>query len=98
MERSIITSPFILQRWLFTLPIPKVLSIDCETTDLKYTKLDIVGWSMCDGKRACYVDVRNKYRDRLLGLLKYYLSEFDPLVIFHNAPYDIMVLRKVGVI
>lgn len=101
MKREIIQSPFVLRHWLYgdcLKPPPRIIALDTETTSLRYINLDIIGFSLCDGKKACYVDVRNKYRDKLLGLLSYYLIEYDPLVIMHNAPFDLMVLRKVGVV
>ena len=99
MEKTIITSPFILRHWLFGgEKVPLVCSLDCETTSLKYLELDIIGFSLCDGKRACYVNVQSKYRQKLLDILSFYLNEYDPLVIMHNSAYDICVLRKVGVL
>ena len=101
MKSEIITSPFIFSHWLYgqgRREPPTRIAIDTETTSLVYTKLDIVGFSLCDGKRSCYVDVVNNHRHRLLSLLSFYLTEYKPLMIFHNAAFDIMVLKKVGVL
>lgn len=76
-------------------------SFDCETTSLKYIDLEIVGFSICDGKQACYVDL--KYAEQFepkqafLDILKFYLSE-SQLVIFHNSSFDLQVLKKYGVV
>ena len=101
MKREIIDSPFILRHWLYGQGCrepPKIIALDTETTSLKYLELDIIGFSLCDGKRACYVNVQSKYRQKLLDILSFYLNEYDLLVIMHNSAYDICVLRKVGVL
>jgi len=74
-------------------------TLDTETTDLSYCKLELRGFSFCDGSRACYVNVwENSERDAILGVLKDCLENhlaFQKL-IFHNAPFDLKVLHKVG--
>lgn len=95
MKKEIITTPNALREWLPRNNNP--IALDTETTSLKYLELDIVGFSLCDSKKACYVHLA-EHRDELLGILSYYLNEYEPLVIMHNSPFDLMVLKKVGVI
>lgn len=95
MKRDIFTFPFLFRHWL--LECGTTIALDTETNSLNYLDLDIVGFSICDGKQACYVDLRGKYREELLGLLQFYLIEKCKLVIMHSAPFDLKVLKKVGI-
>jgi len=63
---------------------------------LNWLDLEIVGFSICDGTQACYVDILPKYKKELLQILDYYISEAK-MVVFHNFPFDGMVLRKEGI-
>lgn len=97
MKRDIIDSPFIFKWWLSKLK--PVWSLDTETTSLNWLDLEMIGFSICDGKQACYVILNahnGKYKQELLGILEYYISEAK-LIVFHNASFDMMVLRKVGI-
>jgi len=98
VERDYITTCAQFQKWVEGIKSDK-LALDTETTDLSYCKLNLRGFSLCDGKRACYVNVwENSERDTVLGALKDCLenhSAFQKL-IFHNAPFDLKVLHKVG--
>lgn len=73
-----------------------IYAFDCEATSLDWLDLEIIGFSICDGKQACYVDIHKKYKKELLMILDYYLSEAK-MVIMHSAPYDMMSLRKEGI-
>ncbi|MCH8286905.1 hypothetical protein IIB79_10315 [candidate division KSB1 bacterium] len=64
---------------------------------LDYLDLEIIGFSLCDGRQACYVDIKRRYKKELLMILDFYLSECR-MVIFHNAAYDLMALQKEGII
>ena len=76
----------------------KTASFDTETTDLNYLKLDICGFSLCNGGEACYVDlVNNSERNALVGLLYYVMSHKIKALILHNAPFDMKVLYKIGI-
>ena len=95
VSRDIFDSPFLFKRWCEKLK--PVFSADTETSSLHWLELDIIGFSLCDGKQACYVNLTgNKYRQELLDILKEQIDK-SKLVIFHNAPFDIGVLRKVGI-
>ena len=97
MKRDIITSATIFKQWCSRLR--PVFALDTETTSLNYLDLEIIGWSICDGKQACYVDLLWPHVDRykLLRILDYYIGEAE-MVVFHNAPFDMMVLYKEGII
>ena len=73
-----------------------MFSLDTECTSLSWLHLEITGYSVCDGVQACYVNITPEHKQELLNILEYYLSEAK-LVIMHNAAFDMMVLRKVGI-
>lgn len=81
----------------FCSKLKPIWALDTECTSLNYLDLEIIGFSICDGKQACYVDIKRKYKKELLMILDYYLSE-SKMIIFHSAPYDMMSLRKEGII
>ena len=80
----------------FCSKLKPIYSLDCETTSLDWLDLEIIGFSIADGKQACYVDIKPRYKKELLMILDYYLSEAK-MVIMHNAPFDMMVLLKEGI-
>ncbi len=94
MKTSVITKPTEFRDWCSNLK--PIWSLDTETTSLDWLDLEIIGFSLCDGTQACYVDIKRKYKKELLVILDYYLSEAK-MVIMHNAPYDMMSLRKEGI-
>jgi len=98
VEREYITaySQFVL--WVRAIRSNK-MALDTETTDLSYCKLDLRGFSLCDGERACYVNVwENPERNAILELLKDCLENHPAFqkLIFHGAPFDLKVLHKIG--
>lgn len=106
MKKCIIKTPeeFIS----FCVGLKPVWSFDCETTSLNYLDLEMIGFSICDGIQACYV-VLSEYNERervytnsvhkaqILCTLDFYLNEAK-LIIMHNAPFDMLVLKKEGII
>lgn len=98
LEKSYITTLVDFKVWVKGIKSDK-LSLDTETTDTNYYKLDIMGFSFCDGQRACYVNVwENPERDSILDFLRDSLAwqpAFQKL-IFHGAPFDLKVLHKIG--
>ena len=95
ITKDIFDSPFLFRKWCEKLK--PVYACDTETTSLHWLELDLIGFSLFDGKQACYVNlVSNKYRQELLDILKEQIDKAK-LVIFHSAPFDLMVLRKVGI-
>ena len=95
MRTSIITKPADFKDWMSH--CRDTFALDTETTSLDWLDLEIIGFSICDGKQACYVDIKRRYKKELLMILDYYLSEAK-MVVFHNASFDMLVLRKEGII
>lgn len=73
-----------------------IFSLDTETSSLKWLELEIIGLSICDGKQACYVSIDINNRKEILNILQYTINEAK-LIIFANAAFDLMVLRKYGI-
>lgn len=94
LKKDIIDSPFLLKHWCAKLR--DTWALDFETTSLNWLDLEVIGFSICDGKQACYVVCNTKYKHELLDILEYYISEAK-LIIFHNFAYDNMCLRKEGI-
>lgn len=94
MRTQIITTPAEFRDWCSNLK--PIWAFDCETTSLNWLDLEIIGFSICDGKQACYVDIHLRYKKELLMILDYYLGEAK-MVVFHSAPFDCMVLLKEGI-
>ena len=94
MKRSVIIKPSDFKEWCSKLK--DVWAFDCECTSLNWLDLEIIGFSIADGTQACYVDIHRKYKKELLMILDYYLSEAK-MVVFHNFPFDGMVLKKEGI-
>lgn len=96
MKRDIITSTFLFKKWCANLR--PTWAFDTETTSLNYLDLELIGFSICDGKQACYVDLLWDYVDKkeILKILSFYIGEAE-MAIMHNAPFDMMVLKKEGI-
>ena len=94
MVTKVITTPNDFRYWCSNLK--SIWAFDSETTSLDWLDLEIIGFSLCDGKQACYVDIKPRHKKELLMILDYYLSEAK-MVVFHNFPFDGMVLKKEGI-
>ena len=94
MKKNIIKIPNEFRDWMAVLK--DVWAFDCETTSLNYLDLEMIGFSICDGTRACYVPTPSIYKKELLMILDYYLHEAK-MVIMHNSPFDMMCLKKEGI-
>lgn len=94
MRRDIFDCPFLFKYWMSKLK--STWSLDTECTSLSWLDLEIIGFSICDGVQACYVNCDSKYKQQLLDILEFYIMEAE-LIVFHNAAFDMMVLRKEGV-
>lgn len=102
MKRSVVTTPSDFKDWMSN--CRDIFALDTETTSLDWLDLEIIGFSICDGKQACYValpsssavDIKHRYKKELLMILDYYISEAK-MVVFHSAPFDLMVLKKEGI-
>ena len=74
-----------------------VLAIDTELTDINWLTMEIAGMSLCNGLKACYIDLLdNPERDDILELIKMQLGDTKEFIM-HNAPFDLMVLNKYGI-
>ena len=82
-----------------------MFSFDCESTSLNWLDLKMIGFSIADGKQACYVTLlkqsdnivlSTKYKKELLSILDYYIQE-SKMIIMHNSPFDTMCLKKEGI-
>jgi len=70
---------------------------ELEKQGLDYCLLEIEGLSLCDGRKACYIDlVNNKNITSLLSLLKPVFNNASTIVA-HNIVFDMKVLHKYGV-
>ncbi|KKN73132.1 hypothetical protein LCGC14_0404410 [marine sediment metagenome] len=94
MKTSVIKTPNDFKDWMIN--CKDIFSLDTECTSLNWLDLEIIGFSLCDGTQACYVDIHRKYKKELLMILDFYLSEAK-MVIMHNASFDCMVLLKEGI-
>lgn len=101
MRTQVITKPSEFKEWMSK--CKDIFALDTECTSLDWLDLEIIGFSLCDGVQACYVILENpilypplKYKKELLMILDYYLSEAR-MVVFHSAPFDMMVLLKEGI-
>lgn len=71
-----------------------VMSIDFETTSLKYTEMKIVGFSLCNGKEVCYVGMTSSEDFYLSNELKGLIQNTNDLIlIMHNAVFDMKCLQ-----
>jgi len=94
MKTSIITKPNEFRDWMSH--CKDIFSLDTETTSLNWLDLEMVGFSICDGAQACYVDIQRRYKKELLMILDYHIGEAR-MVVMHNSPFDMMVLKKEGI-
>ena len=94
MKKAIIKNPNDFRDWM--VKCKDVWAFDCETNSLNYLDLEMIGFSLCDGKQACYVVLNPSNKESMLELLDYYIQEAR-IVVFHNAPFDMMVLKKEGI-
>ncbi len=74
------------------------IALDFETTSLSYLELEINGWSICNGKSACYVDYAdNPEQNELLDLLKDVLKDKVQFLSAHGVVYELKVMHKYGI-
>lgn len=102
----LITAVNDFEEFLIYLSREEVIAVDTETTGLEVFGKDyIVGISISLPKADyhCYIPVRHNLEDEQLSAtfvfncLKYYLENPAIKKIFHNAKFDIHMLRKEGI-
>lgn len=91
MEKTFITTEKQLKIWLANFDAT-VFSLDLETTGLEYG-CEIEGVSICDGKKACYIDYEKIGAEYLYVIAKL-LEHQATGIIFHNAAFDLRVLKQ----
>ena len=94
MKTLVITTPNDFRDWMAN--CKDIFSLDTECTSLNWLDLEIIGFSICDGKQACYVDIIPRHKKELLMILDYYISEAK-MIVMQNAPFDMAVLLKEGI-
>jgi DNA polymerase-1 len=97
MVKTVIFNLTDFENWVDQLDYMQPLVIDTETTGLKWYSLDVVGFSLCDGKRACYVVIQNKEDYKLYGNILSQVINRCSEIIMHNSSFDLAVLKKMGV-
>jgi len=72
-----------------------VMSIDFETTSLLYTEMELVGFSLANGKESCYVNAASSNNVDAAYILECRINSTDDLVlIMHKATYDMKCLQE----
>ncbi len=72
-------------------------AVDTETTSLRYDDLRLVGISFCNGENACYIDLfENKEYADIIGFINLQFWDNIKKIVFHSAPFDLMVFWKCG--
>jgi len=101
MKTQVITKPSEFRNWMSH--CKDIFSLDTECTSAKlggnalnWLDFEIIGFSLCDGKQACYVDIIPRHKKELLMILDFYIGEAK-MIVMQNAPYDMMVLLKEGI-
>ena len=87
MNRHHIQTVEWFREWYVRFDGNSVHSIDFETTSLNYLEMEFVGFSICNGKHAIYVD-----NPDCLPLLSEILKHSK--WIMHNAVYDLKCCQK----
>lgn len=97
MNRQIITTAKEAYKWFVQNNTDKILSCDTECKNINYLDMKIAGISFCNGKNVCYIDLLDN--PQYNKILKYIRQEFRyqiVKVIFHNAPFDLRILKQLG--
>jgi DNA polymerase-1 len=96
VDKTFVRTEFELQQWAFNTNLEKA-SFDTETTSLDYSQMRILGMSLCNGTRACYIDLDVPEQDKMIEFLKYQFRDKIKKLIAHNIQYDMQVLHKIGI-
>jgi len=100
MKKQVLKSYSDVAHWFDVIANTDKLACDTETTSLDYSILKLDGMGFCDGKCACYIDHGAFSKVGWKDTLKYLKMMFKDKIhrlIFHNAPFDLMVLWKIGI-
>lgn len=95
MERKILRTVSEVEQWFST--CTKNIALDTETTDLRYDKLELLGISIYDSKRVCYINLyNNRYKEGIIEAIRMSFLSVSGL-IGHNLSFDLMVLSKYSI-
>lgn len=98
MENSILTTRSGVAAWFDTTDVSTV-AIDTETTGLKYYSLRMIGMSLCNGKKACYIDLNdNPQTEEILTWLRETGMPMISNIVLHHAAFDLSVFHKEGLL
>lgn len=92
MERTILRTVKDVETWFAS--CTRNIALDTETTDLRYDKLELLGISIYDSKRVCYINLFNN--PERVSIINQIVTSFSALsgLIGHNLSFDLMVLSK----
>ena len=71
-------------------------AFDTETTSLKYIDLEVEGISLCDGNKACYMDLTTYPSKTITKIFSLIFGHLNTIVA-HNIVYDMKVIHKYGI-
>lgn len=95
MERKVLRTLAEVEQWFST--CTKNIAFDTETTDIRYDKLELLGISIYDSKRVCYINLSdNPERELIIKRIVVYFARLSGL-IGHNLSFDLMVLSKYSI-
>lgn len=95
--RQYVNTLYDLQNWFFSKD-RSVLSCDTETDNkTDYATLTPWGISFCDGWDVLYCDLDVPEHNEIVKFLAYVFEKKIKKLIMHNAPFDLMVLWKMGI-
>ena len=86
MNRKIITSFVEFVEWCNNWE--PVMAIDFETTSLNYLEMELLGFSLSNGKKSCYVCNTDS------DIWVEELSEIGTTFVMHNSVFDLKCFRK----
>lgn len=86
MNRKIITSFVEFVEWCNDWE--PVMAIDFETTSLNYLEMELLGFSLSNGKKSCYVCNTDS------DIWVEELSEIGTTFVMHNSVFDLKCFRK----
>jgi len=104
MDEKHLFSEYSTRTWEITIEpwlrgLGHTVAVDTETTGLNYYRLEMLGISFCDGKRACYLHLPHAsgLRARVIDFLREMFESHFKALVMHNANFDLKVLHKVGI-
>jgi len=72
-------------------------AFDTETNGLNYYTMEMESIQFCDGKKCCFIEWEYDNVYKIQSIL-YNMFRNAKLIIAHNIPFDMKVLKKLGII